>query len=56
LTQVKNKGKGILIIYIHGSTLHVYEHSSHGIIEKLIELAEKEYGVLLTEKLRSRCG
>jgi hypothetical protein len=50
------KNKGILILYIHGSILHVYEHSSRGVIEKLIELAEREYGVSFTEKLRSRCG
>jgi hypothetical protein len=48
--------KSRLVIYIHGDKILTYEHYSHGFMEKLIELAEKEYGLVLVEKCRSRCG
>jgi hypothetical protein len=43
-------------VYIHGDTLVVCEYFSHGFIEKLIEQAEKDYGLIFIKKCRSLCG
>jgi hypothetical protein len=43
-------------VYIHGDTLVVCEYFSHDFIEKLIEHAEKNYGLIFIKKCRSLCG
>lgn len=43
-------------IYIQGDTLIIYEYFSRNLIEKLIEQAAKEYGLIFTKKCRSMCG
>ena len=45
-----------VVANIHGANLIMYEHYSHGSIEKIIDVAGTEYGVVFHEKCRSRCG
>jgi len=52
----RGKYKSRLVAYIQGGNILIYEHSSHGFMEKLIELVEKEYGLVFVEKFRSMCG
>jgi len=50
------KSKSRLVVYIYGDNILIYEFYSHGFIEKLIELVEKEHGLVFVKKFRSMCG
>jgi hypothetical protein len=43
-------------VYIHGGSLLICEYFSRGFMEKLVEHAEKNYGLILVKKCRSLCG
>lgn len=43
-------------IYIHGDTLIICEYFSHNLMDKLIEQAERKFGLIFTKKCRSMCG
>jgi len=50
------KQRSEIMVYIHGDTLIIYEYFSHDLMEKLIEEAGKEFGLVFTKKCRSMCG
>lgn len=43
-------------VYIQGTSVIICEYYSKGFIEKLLEHAKREYGIIFNEKCRSMCG
>jgi hypothetical protein len=43
-------------VYIQGANVIIYEYYSSGFIEKLLEHAKKEYGIIFDKKCRGICG
>ncbi len=52
----QKKPQSKIEVYIQGNSLIIYEYFSHGIIEKILEQAGKDYGIVFDKKCRSMCG
>lgn len=52
----RKRARSEIEIYIRGDSIIICEYFSHGFMEKLIEQAERDYGLLFTKKCRSLCG
>ena len=50
------KKKSILEVFIHGNSIIFCEYHSKGMIEEIVKLLEKNYGVVSVKKCHSMCG
>lgn len=50
------KEKSIMEVFIHGNSMIFYEYYSKGMIEEIVKLLERDYGVVSVKLCRSMCG